>query len=192
MVGVSDPFSNGVERIDSFALVAYIPDPLARFLDSLRRELEPGHPAPRAHLTVLPPRPLSGDIPSAIEQLRSQLADTAAVAVSVGEAMRFPVTDVVYLSLRAGRDEFCDAHKQLNRGAVAFQEPYQFHPHITLAQGLVPDEVQPALQLAERRWAGYHGPRDFTVESLVFVQATTDGRWIDLAEFALNEEPVPR
>jgi 2'-5' RNA ligase len=184
--GVSDPLSNGAGRIDSFALVAYIPDPLARFLDNLRRELEPTNKSPRAHVTVLPPRPLSSDIPTALDQLSSQLAGMEAVSVVVGEPMLFASTNVVYLALREGLEEFQAVHKALNRDCVAYQEAYPFHPHVTLAQGLEPDKVQAALELACGRWAEYRGPREFPVESLVFVQATADCRWIDLAEFTLQ------
>ena len=41
----------------SFALVAYIPEPLGAFLQSMRHDL-PGQENPQAHITVLPPRPL--------------------------------------------------------------------------------------------------------------------------------------
>ena len=54
------------DGVNSYALVSYIPDPLRRFLDDLRRELVPGC-VPAAHVTVLPPRPLSGTVEEAID-----------------------------------------------------------------------------------------------------------------------------
>ena len=48
------------QRLNVFALVIYIPDPLGRFLDDLRTELVPGC-NPHAHVSVLPPRPLAVD-----------------------------------------------------------------------------------------------------------------------------------
>jgi len=45
------------DRINSFALVSYIPEPLAGFLDRLRQELVPDCFL-RAHVTILPPRPI--------------------------------------------------------------------------------------------------------------------------------------
>ena len=67
--------SNGVlsripaeQRLNVFALVIYIPDPLGRFLDDLRRELVPGC-NPHAHVSVLPPRPLAVDWQVASEQV---------------------------------------------------------------------------------------------------------------------------
>ena len=48
------------QRLNIYALVIYVPAPLGRFLDDLRRELVPTY-KPRAHVSVLPPRPLAGD-----------------------------------------------------------------------------------------------------------------------------------
>src|ERR1035438_9490908 len=48
------------ERLNVFALVIYIHDPLGSFLDDLRRQLVPGC-NPHAHVSVLPPRPLAVD-----------------------------------------------------------------------------------------------------------------------------------
>src|SRR3974377_478668 len=58
--------------LNVFALVIYVPDPLARFLDDLRRELVP-HCNPRAHVSVLPPRPLAVDWTIASNRVRSQM-----------------------------------------------------------------------------------------------------------------------
>ena len=54
------------QTLSQFALVAYIPDPLGRFLDDLRVELTPDC-KPRAHVTILPPRPLCDDLSSTIQ-----------------------------------------------------------------------------------------------------------------------------
>lgn len=48
------------EKLNVFALVIYIADPLGGFLDDLRRELIP-HYNPHAHISVLPPRPIPID-----------------------------------------------------------------------------------------------------------------------------------
>src|SRR5450756_2278998 len=57
------------ERLNVYALVIYIPDPLGRFLDDLRRGLVP-ECNPHAHVSVLPPRPLAVDWQEAGEQVR--------------------------------------------------------------------------------------------------------------------------
>src|SRR5271157_1965000 len=50
------------EQLNVFALVIYVPEPLGRFLDDLRRELSPAS-NPHAHVSVLPPRPLAEELP---------------------------------------------------------------------------------------------------------------------------------
>ena len=60
------------ERLNVFALVIYIPDPLGRFLDDLRKELVPDY-QPHAHVSVLPPRTLAVEWKRAAGQVRDIL-----------------------------------------------------------------------------------------------------------------------
>ena len=77
-------------------------------------------------------------------------------------------------------------HGRLNTGSLAFTELYNFHPHITLAQNLTPDQVDELSEVARRRWAEYTDSRAFRVETVTFVQNTRWHGWIDLAEMALG------
>jgi hypothetical protein len=61
------------QRLNVFALVIYIPNPLGRFLDDLRLALVPDC-NPHAHVSVLPPRPIAGDWQVAREQARGLAA----------------------------------------------------------------------------------------------------------------------
>src|SRR5436190_22525291 len=119
-MGVS---SNGAARINLFALVVYIPDPLGGFLDDLRRELVPGC-LPHAHVTILPPRPLGQDIGAAIEQARSIVSEFAPFEIVAGEVEIFPETDVVYIGIKQGEREMREMYHALNQGALAFKEPF--------------------------------------------------------------------
>ena len=67
------------ERLNVFALVIYIPDPLGLVLDDLRRELVPTY-NPHAHVSVLPPRPLAVDWNIASDQARALTEVNAAVS----------------------------------------------------------------------------------------------------------------
>src|SRR6476646_1279051 len=99
--------SNGVSRIPAeqrlnvYALVIYIPDPLGRFLDDLRRELVP-HCNPHAHVSMLPPRSIAGDWRDAGEQVRAFAVYWAPFEITLGAIERFPVTNVIYIGLSAG------------------------------------------------------------------------------------------
>lgn len=172
-------------RLNVYALVIYIPDPLGRFLDDLRRELVPGC-NPHAHVSVLPPRPLGVSWQAAREQVEALGAIQQPFTVGLGEVRMFPVTNVVYVEVSAGEAELARMHDSLNGEGLQFEEPFVYHPHVTLAQEIPPVEVQAVYDLARRRWQEYQGPRAFRVECAAFVQNTMGNCWIDLAEVALD------
>ncbi|HLJ13547.1 MAG TPA: 2'-5' RNA ligase family protein [Bryobacteraceae bacterium] len=182
--------ADGAQRINSFALVSYIPDPLGSFLDRLRHELVPRCSA-RAHVTVLPPRPLIYPPHDAWEELQAALEDVSPFTLTPTQVEIFPVTSVIYLGIGNGFQRLKDLHRMLNRFKLAFDEPFEFHPHITLAQDISHDDVEKAAQLAQRRWAEFPGDRRIRVQSLTFVQNTISpepdcNKWVDLSECALG------
>src|ERR1039458_5992248 len=111
------------EWLNVFALVTYIPAPLGEFLDELRRELVP-HDDPRAHVSLLPPRPLAGDWRQAWAEVRNTLERRASFEVELTGIRTFPVTDVIYLEVGAGARELCDIHTAMNSNSLAFHEPF--------------------------------------------------------------------
>jgi 2'-5' RNA ligase len=172
--------------INSFALISYLPEPLAGFLDSLRCELVPRCQA-KSHVTVLPPRPLAkGLAETAWSDLNDSLNGFPPFRVELASIEVFEDTNVIYLSIGAGYRELVQMHAALNRGPLQFAEPYQYHPHVTLAQQLTLDEVDAAAALARRRWREFPYSHSFTVDRLTFVQNTVDNRWADLAGRALS------
>ena len=177
--------SGGGEQANSFALVAYIPDPLRKFLDDLRRELAPGC-TPRAHVTILPPRSLSGSPEAAMETVRARMSNFSSFEVRAGEVATFDNSHVVYLTVADGRDELEHMHRVLNTGPLKFAALYDYHPHITLAQDLTAEQCAALAAAARRRWAEYPHSRAFPVESLVFVENTSPNQWTDLAHFQLD------
>jgi 2'-5' RNA ligase len=173
------------ERLNVYALVIYIPDPLGRFLDDLRRELVPGC-NPHAHVSVLPPRPLPANWHLAGERVQAFTATRPPFPVELGEIRMFPVTNVIYIEVTSGREELFAMHDGLNGGALAFDEPFVYHPHVTLAQEIPPGQVQTVHELAQRRWREFQGSRVFQADRAAFVQNTMGNCWIDLAECDLG------
>jgi 2'-5' RNA ligase len=173
--------------VNCFALVSYIPGPLGRILDDLRRDLEPKTLAPRAHVTLLPPRALgSGITPAAAQSFLDRvLAEAAAIEIDLGEIKIFPVTNVVYVSLDSGFLQLKRLHERLNSGPMIDAEPFHYHPHVTLVQGLTGSEAEHVRQKATERWDLYRGPRQFSTDAFSFVQANSAKRWTDLAEYIL-------
>jgi hypothetical protein len=172
------------DRINSFALVTYIPEPLAGFLDGLRQELVPNCFL-RAHVSVLPPRPLSSP-EAAWEQVRTLAKKFAPFEIQLGGIDVFPVSDVIYIQIAAGSETLKHMHDRMNAGTLAVREDFPFHPHVTLAQELKPDEVDELVHVARSRWADYAGVKTFRAEKIVFVQNTRRNEWVDLGECELE------
>jgi hypothetical protein len=173
------------ESLNVFALVIYVPDPLATFLDDLRRELVP-QCNPRAHVSVLPPRPLDVDWKIASAHVRALMESWSPFEVELTEIRTFPATDVIYLELGEGAAELHRLHDAMDKHALAFREPFPYHPHVTLAQEIPQPQVPGLFEKAAARWREFDGPRRFRAERAVLVKNTVPDCWIDLAEYALG------
>jgi 2'-5' RNA ligase len=177
------------DRINSFSLVSYIPDPLAAFLNLLRQELVPNCFL-RAHVTILPPRPNSATIDHAWGRLLTLAEQFEPFTVELAGVDVFPHSDVIHIALSSGHDQLRRMHDAMNVDGLFFKEAYPYHPHITLAQNLKPDELDELIRVAHQRWKDFPRPRSFRVETLTFVQATRWKEWIDLREHHLATEPL--
>ncbi|MCX6626963.1 MAG: 2'-5' RNA ligase family protein [Candidatus Solibacter sp.] len=160
------------QRLNVFALVIYIPDPLGRFLDDLRTQLVPGC-NPHAHVSVLPPRPLAVDWRVASEQVKECAGNWAPFDVVLERIRIFPVTNVIYVELGEGAPEMFRIHAAMNSQALEFDEPFEYHPHITLAQEIAPDQVAAINRRARELWDAYTGPRTFRAERAAFVDTVS-------------------
>jgi hypothetical protein len=182
--------SNGVATsANQFALVSYIPDPLGSFLDQLRLELVPGC-SPHAHVTILPPRPISADESQAAEELLELAEGFSDFDIELGDVEVFPVSKVVYIGIARGERELREMYRSLNRGTVAFREPFPYHPHVTLAQKFPLEDLDYLAAIAGQRWEEYRQNRAFTVHCLDFVKNLHDNYWVDLASIQLRAVPV--
>ncbi len=175
--------------LNVFALVIYIPGELGGFLDDLRRELVP-HYNPHAHVSVLPPRPLAVAWQVASDEARALIEGWTPFEIELTGLQVFPVTEVIYLEVGGGTEDLRRMHAAMNAGALEFQEPFSYHPHITLAQEVPHDGVEAMHDLARRRWQEYSGQRSFRAERAVFVQNTQSDCWVDLAEYCLGRVVV--
>ena len=101
--------------VNSFALVSYLPDPLGSYLDRLRTELVHECHA-KAHVTVLPPRTLQCEAEDAWQSLRERVQDFQPFLIELGQVEVFPLTQVVYLSVKSGNAHLRELHKKLNTG----------------------------------------------------------------------------
>lgn len=173
----------------AYAVVSYIPDPLAGFLDRLRQELVPDCFL-RAHITVLPPRFIKPTTEDAWAEFRDAASRFQPLTVELTRVEVFQVSDVIYVAVGSGQEQLKRMHEVLNQGHMEYQEPYQYHPHVTLAQNLTSDQVDELGEVARIRWAAYKGERSFRVQALTFVQNMGGNQWLDLGAVELGRQTV--
>ena len=86
------------------------------------------------------------------------------------------------------REEVVKIHDQLNRDALAFPEPFPYHPHITLAQELPPGRAEEVAAKARAYWRAFPHSRRFPVERLTFVKNIALNKWQDLDAVELQKQ----
>jgi len=168
-----------------YALVAYIPEPLGSFLDEARRALVPGC-CLRSHVSILPPRRLAGSEQQALEQIRETSLSETPFELELGPIDVFPSTSVIYISLAGGSERLFRMHEALNREALEYYEPFEYYPHLTLAQEIPLDAVPETFARARKIWSEYPHERRFAVRALTFVRTADGVVWHDLAECAMS------
>ena len=178
-----------MDLINSYAIVAYVAGPIARCADRLREDLAPGT-GHRAHITILPPRPLYCSVADATEFVRQLVAQFEPFDVRLGDIQVFPTTQVIYLSVASGACELTSMHDVLNTGFFEQEEAHKYLPHITLGQQLAPESFERCVEMSRRRWEEFGVPPSVGIETLTLVQQRVDCSWEDLAELALGRVPA--
>ena len=118
-----------------YAVVAYLEGELAEWVENLRRELHPKHAHLPAHITVLPPRPLSGPESDAAEWLIEKCETVEPFDVVMGNVESFvPTTPTVFLRVAHAAYKIRELHDQMNGGPLGCAEELPFMPHLTIAK----------------------------------------------------------
>ena len=173
------------DPINSYALVSYIPGRLGDFITRLRQDLVPGCVA-RSHVSILPPRSIQVDPQIAADEVRAGLAPFSAFDLDMPRIRIFEQTSVIFCEIGAGREQLFELHDAMNRGALDFKEPFEYHPHVTLAQGMPREELPEMYEMAVRRWNESAPPSRVLIETVTFVQNTSGNIWIDLQDCELR------
>ena len=177
------------EPINQYALVTYLPDELGEFLDEMRKSLVPQCTA-RSHISLLPPRALTVPVAEAEQQIDGFSRNQQPCVLRIGNVSVFPMTSVIYLEIETGREEVASMHGQLNQGALVYNEPYPFHPHVTLAQNFDIATTMELYEQAKRMWGEFRGRREFLLDRVVFVQNSATDCWQDLRRYPLQGMPL--
>ena len=172
---------------NEYAVVAYLPGALGDFVEGLRQHFDPDLGPWLAHVTILPPRPLSPSQGGYLEILRKRCAQVEPFAVTIhGISTFWPVSGVVYLSFSRGLERLVQLHDALNCEELAHQEVYHYVPHVTVAQDLDEARTQAVLANVASEWSQYRADPSFRIASLSLVQHTPENRWVDLAPISLG------
>jgi 2'-5' RNA ligase len=161
-----------------FALVCYVPEPLGPALGKLAHDLSSAN-RPEAHITILPPRPLRRSLEEISIIVRSMLEQVPAFDVGLADVCRFAGTNVLYLNLLEGNETIHRLHDALNRGDLAYDEPFEFRPHLTLSDPLPETEVDAVQHRAKLMWELF-GISRFHVDEIVFLYMASEdakGQW---------------
>ena len=182
----SETAATGAPSWGSFALVSYLPEPLGSYLTGLR-QVAAGEHRPEAHITFLPPRPLSVPMEEAAAETRRLLEGVEPFEVELGSVRVFPQTNILYLSLEEGTDSVLDLHALLNQGKLFANEDFEFIPHLTLSGALPPAEVDEALNQTESAWKISSHLRRFLVSDVVLLWQD-DRDWLRLSSYPLTRK----
>lgn len=169
-----------------YALVTYVRDAVGEFVEQLRRELHPNTAHMAAHLTILPPRELSGTESAALEFLEEACSHVVPFNVELGEVETFlPTTPTVFIEVKQAAYRMRELHDQLCGKGLRCQENWPYTPHLTIVKTDLDDEARSALAIARERWARFSGNRQIHVDQLMFVREK-DGLWQDVAPVPLG------
>ena len=178
--------------IPRYALVAYVRSPVGEFVEKLRRELHPEMPHLAAHLTVLPPRTLPGNEREAVDALAQMCRTIDPFEVELGEVETFtPVTPTVFIRVTLESQRMRELHDLFVKNhSLRGSEEWPYMPHLTIIKFGSEGQVQPALDLARRRWAEFQGIRRVRIKELTFVREDANKCWVDLSSVTLGSREV--
>lgn len=168
-----------------YALVVYVRSGLGEFIENLRAEVHPPHAHLPTHLSILPPRPLTGGEPQALEHLRLTCARLEPFTVELGDVETFlPTTPTVFIRVAHAGYRMRELHDALNSDGLAYEEPLVYMPHVTIAKLDENEHARRVFEISRREWEEYRGTRTVVVESLTFVRGRGTS-WTDLATVEL-------
>lgn len=175
-------------RWGSLALVSYIPDPLGSFLNGLRHSLT-GEDTPHAHVTILPRRPLTVPVEIASEQILKVLSGFRAFAIELCRIRRFAQTNVLYVDITEGSTRLHALHDALSIGDLAYDEEFEFRPHLTLGCPESLSDIESAYDCVKTAWTSAPMVRRFMLQEIACLSLRPNGaqsEWRRLWSHNLN------
>src|SRR4051794_15959668 len=104
-----------------YALVSYIHNALGKFVEDLRAEVHPAQAHLAAHVSVLPPRPITGTEEKSRDMLRERCGNLQPFEIEFGEVESFiPTTPTVFIRVAHKGYRMRELHDELNRDGLLF------------------------------------------------------------------------
>ena len=169
-----------------YALVTYVRNPVGEFVEQLRQELHPTIAHMPAHLTILPPRELTGTEAAALEFLEEACGRIVPFSVELGDVETFlPTTPTVFIQVRRAAYRMRELHDRLCSKELGCEESWPYIPHLTILKTELDEQARAACAIARERWAQFPGKRQVHVEKLMFVREN-GAFWQDVAPVPLG------
>lgn len=171
-----------------YALVAYVRSPIGVFVEGLRRDLSPEHPELPAHITILPPRPLQGSEEEAQRHIEEVCRAVDPFQIVLGDVETFaPTTPTIFIRVAHAAYRLRELHDKLNQGALAYDEPWPYMPHLTIIKLSEPEAAHAATEVSQQRWQQFDNDRRVVIDKLTFVrEGSSMYSWVDLAPIRLG------
>jgi len=179
-------FASEVMPSSRYALVTYVRNPVGEFVEELRRELHPTLAHMPAHLTILPPRELTGTEAAALEFLEEACGRVVPFSIELGVVETFlPTTPTVFIEVKQAAYRMRELHDRLCGRGLRCEESWPYIPHLTILKTETDEQARAACVVARERWAQFPGKRQVHVEELMFVRENGGG-WQDVAPLPLG------
>lgn len=109
--------------------------------NALRKRYDPNYAAIPPHVTLKSPFEITdNNIQQTIDNISTISEKTSPFSLNVYKLGTFhPTNNVIYLKVQEN-EELTKLHRQLNEGVLKHEDPYNFVPHITIAQELADAE----------------------------------------------------
>lgn len=159
-------------------VVIELPEPVGRELQDWRASFgDPASYAVPAHITLMiAPRWACWE--DVVQRVRSVAGDRQPFRVEINGTGTFrPVSPVVYLRIGEGEEQCRALHRALHEEQLVSASPFEFHPHVTIAQAVEEKDLDRAQQMLRTYRAG------FLVDRIGLYELDGRGTWQIREEF---------
>ena len=159
-------------------VVIELPEPVGRELQDWRASFgDPASYAVPAHITLMI-APRSESWEDVVERVRVVAREWEPFRVEINGTGTFrPVSPVVYLRIREGEEQCRALHEALHEERLVSASPFEFHPHVTIAQAVREEDLNRAQDMLRTYRAG------FLVDRIGLYELDGEGEWRIREEF---------